>query len=145
MSDRGGGQPRPGPGGRAKSGKPRPGTGGHGKRRLEGKGPTPPAYLRPGHPAQRRAGTPGPSSTSRNADGPPPGGSEARRSGAKSRGAGTAAEVGAGRNPVLEALRASVPAIALHVGPRLDADERIGAAGMVASDGGGPVGQAGRR
>ena len=36
MSARGGGQPRPGPGGRAKSGKPRPGTGGHGKRRLEG-------------------------------------------------------------------------------------------------------------
>jgi hypothetical protein len=38
-----GGQPRPGPGGRTKSGKPRPGTGGYGKRRLEGKGPTPPA------------------------------------------------------------------------------------------------------
>src|SRR6516162_7482561 len=44
-----------GGGGWTKSGKPRPGTGGHGKRRLEGKGPTPPAYLRPGHPAQRRA------------------------------------------------------------------------------------------
>ena len=42
-------------GGRTKSGKPRPGTGGYGKRRLEGKGPTPPAHLRPGHPAQRRA------------------------------------------------------------------------------------------
>jgi len=44
---------------RAKSGKPRPGTGGHGRRRLAGKGPTPPAYLRPGHPAQRRAAASG--------------------------------------------------------------------------------------
>ena len=42
--------------GRTKSGKPRPGTGGQGRRKLEGKGPTPPAAMRPGHPAQRRAG-----------------------------------------------------------------------------------------
>src|SRR6185437_7632887 len=48
------GSGRAGRGGRTKSGKPRPGTGGYGKRRLEGKGPTPPAHLRPGHPAQRR-------------------------------------------------------------------------------------------
>ena len=41
-----------------KSGKPRPGTGGQGKRKLEGKGPTPPAAMRPGHPAQRRAAKP---------------------------------------------------------------------------------------
>src|SRR5262245_65887725 len=49
-----GGAPAGG-GGRAKSGKPRVGTGGKGRRRLEGKGPTPPAHMRPGHPAQRRA------------------------------------------------------------------------------------------
>ena len=49
------GSGRAGRGGRTKSGKPRAGTGGYGKRRLEGKGPTPPAHLRPGHPAQRRA------------------------------------------------------------------------------------------
>jgi 23S rRNA (guanosine2251-2'-O)-methyltransferase len=41
--------------GRTKSGKPRPGTGGQGRRKLEGKGPTPPAAQRTGHPAQRRA------------------------------------------------------------------------------------------
>ena len=40
-------------GGRTKSGKPRAGTGGKGRDKLEGKGPTPPAHLRPGHPAQR--------------------------------------------------------------------------------------------
>ena len=44
-----------GGGGYAKSGKPRPGTGGYRRDRLEGKGPTPPAHMRPGHPAQRRA------------------------------------------------------------------------------------------
>src|SRR5215467_8064161 len=45
----------PGGGGFTKAGKPRPGTGGYGKHRLEGKGPTPPAEMRPGHPAQRAA------------------------------------------------------------------------------------------
>jgi len=57
---------------------------------------------------------------------------------------GTAAELVAGRNPVLEALRAHVPASALHVGPRLDSDERIGQAVMLAADAGIPVVEAGR-
>ena len=50
----------------------------------------------------------------------------------------------AGRNAVLESLRAGVPATALHVGPRLDADERIGEAVMLATDAGIPVVEAGR-
>jgi len=50
----------------------------------------------------------------------------------------------AGRNSVLEALRARVPASALHVGPRLDSDERIGQAVMLAADAGIPVVEAGR-
>jgi 23S rRNA (guanosine2251-2'-O)-methyltransferase len=50
----------------------------------------------------------------------------------------------AGRNAVLESLRASVPALALHVGPRLDADERIGEAIKLAADRGIPVVEAGR-
>jgi 23S rRNA (guanosine2251-2'-O)-methyltransferase len=50
----------------------------------------------------------------------------------------------AGRNAVLEALEARVPATALHVGPRLDADERIGAAVMLATNAGIPVVEAGR-
>ena len=144
MSARGAGQPRPGPGGRTKSGKPRPGTGGHGKRRLEGKGPTPPAHLRPGHPAQRRAGSGVMNSNLRNVDEASPGPAEARRPGPRSRGAGSAAEVVAGRNAVLESLRAGVPATALHVGPRLDTDERIGVAVMLAADAGVAVVEAGR-
>jgi len=140
MSGRSGG-PRPGPGGRTKSGKPRPGTGGYGKRKLEGKGPTPPAAMRPGHPAQRRAaqaarpaGQPG-SRPDRAGEGRAP---------SSARGIGSAAEVIAGRNAVLEALRARVPASALHVGPRLDSDERIGEAVMLAADHGIPVVEAGR-
>jgi 23S rRNA (guanosine2251-2'-O)-methyltransferase len=50
----------------------------------------------------------------------------------------------AGRNPVLEALHARVPATALHVGPRLDSDERIGQAVMLAANAGIPVVEAGR-
>jgi 23S rRNA (guanosine2251-2'-O)-methyltransferase len=172
-------------GGRTKTGKPRPGTGGYGKRKLEGKGPTPPAEMRPGHPAQRRAaaqakpaGRPGPSSARGQANGAaqsaasagagragPSRGSTARsgaasssaarargwdargsgRGESRSRGAGSAAaELVAGRNPVLEALHARVPATALHVGPRLDSDERIGQAVMLAADAGIPVVEAGR-
>jgi 23S rRNA (guanosine2251-2'-O)-methyltransferase len=192
-------------GGWTKSGKPRPGTGGYGKRKLEGKGPTPPAELRPGHPAQRRAaakarraaesaasparassaGTgrggaaqPGTSrartsqpgtgraGTSRSSAGRSSAGrSSAGRTGAgagagrasagrtsagagrtgQPRGSGgSAPELVAGRNAVLEALQAGVPATALHVGPRLDSDERIGQAVMLATDAGVPVVEAGR-
>jgi 23S rRNA (guanosine2251-2'-O)-methyltransferase len=170
--------------GRTKSGKPRPGTGGYGKRKLEGKGPTPPAEARPGHPAARKAaakarkaaaggagsgqaasgGRATGSGRSAGADrsagagraAGPAGGraGEVRGRGSASggrtgeirtRGAGSGiAELVAGRNPVLEALHARVPATALHVGPRLDEDERIGQAVMLAADLGIPVVEAGR-
>jgi 23S rRNA (guanosine2251-2'-O)-methyltransferase len=45
---------------------------------------------------------------------------------------------------VLESLRAAVPALALHVGPRLDADERISEAIKLAADKGIAVVEAGR-
>src|SRR5258707_2296401 len=139
---KGGGGPKAGSGNKARSGKPRPGTGGYGRRKLEGKGPTPPAEHRKGHPAQRRAaaaaaaarGKPG----SRAAARPGSQRSETVQDGAaawtgaarpaiqersrgagrfatQGRGAGSAAEVVAGRNDVLESLPAAVPAPALHV------------------------------
>ncbi len=144
MTGRGGGQPRPGPGGRAKSGKPRPGTGGYGKRRLEGKGPTPPAHLRPGHPAQRRAAAAAPGAGRNAVRGDFPSAGPDGRPAARQRGSGTAAEVVAGRNAVLESLRAPVPVIALHVGPRLDADQRVSEAIALAAGRGIPVVEAGR-
>jgi 23S rRNA (guanosine2251-2'-O)-methyltransferase len=131
----------------SKSGKPRSGTGGYGRRKLEGKGPTPPAELRPGHPAQRRAAAVAASASgaSRSAASRPAASRASRAAGTgPPRGAGSATEIVAGRNPVLESLRAAVPAIALHVGPRLDADERITEAVKLAADIGVPVVEAGR-
>jgi 23S rRNA (guanosine2251-2'-O)-methyltransferase len=136
------------------------GTGGHGKDKLKGKGATPPAEMRKGHPAARRAAAatkraasgekpvrgergqvdaPGPwpsrrrtpvgiSVASRDA-GPgarrgaaPP----AKRAPAPKRGLlADVDEVVAGRNPVVEALRASVPARTLVVAAGLDHDERV--------------------
>jgi 23S rRNA (guanosine2251-2'-O)-methyltransferase len=59
------------------------------------------------------------------------------------RGAGTGPEVVAGRNAVLEALQAGVPALALHVGAG-QGDERVGASIALAADARIPVVEAGR-
>jgi 23S rRNA (guanosine2251-2'-O)-methyltransferase len=152
--------------GRTKSGKPRPGTGGQGRRKLEGKGPTPPAAMRPGHPAQRRAAAAASagSASSRSASSRPassrsaPAGSRRRpadqaaaspgpaSSGPGARGplgSGDAPEFVAGRNPVVESLRAGVPAAALYVGARVQHDERISEAIKLAADRGVAVLEAG--
>jgi 23S rRNA (guanosine2251-2'-O)-methyltransferase len=136
--------------GLTKSGKPRPGTGGHGRRKLEGKGPTPPAVMRPGHPAQRRAAAAASAGArDRRRDdgaaapgGPGPGPGSAA-GGRAPRGAGDAPEFVAGRNPVVESLRASVPAAALYVGTRVAHDERISEAIKLAADRGVAVLEAG--
>ena len=142
---------RPGSG-QTKSGKPRPGTGGYGKRALEGKGPTPPAAMRPGHPAQRRAAAAaGGSRGRRRDDGPAAGGpassfpssASSGPLGRAPRGAGDAAEFVAGRNSVVESLRASVPSAALYVGARVQHDERISEAIKLAADRGVAVLEAG--
>src|ERR1700728_1616130 len=113
----------PGGGGYAKSGKPRPGTGGNRRDRLQGKGPTPPAHMRTGHPAQRAA-TAAPRAA---AAGRPARRAEEGRGGVgrerseysdenpAARGSGDGAEVVAGRNSVVESLRAAVPAVALYI------------------------------
>ncbi len=142
-----GGAARSGKGGRTKSGKPRPGTGGYGKKRLEGKGPTPPAHMRTGHPAQRRAAQAARAASGGRAPATARatrGRSVAEVSPERARGAGDAPEVVAGRNPVLESLRARVPASALYAGPRLDADQRVTDAIRLAADAGIPLIEAGR-
>jgi 23S rRNA (guanosine2251-2'-O)-methyltransferase len=90
---------------------PDKGTGGHGRRKLEGKGPTPKAQERPGHPAQRRA-----RSASTRTD---------SRRGPDTRRGAPPEEVVAGRNAVLEALRAGVPAVGLYLATGLERDERV--------------------
>lgn len=92
------------------------GSGGKRAKSLEGKGPTPRAERRPGHPAQRRA-----AAATKAA--------EQRRSKDK-----PAAELIAGRNPVVECLRAAIPATALYVALGIDTDERVTDAVRMAAD-----------
>jgi 23S rRNA (guanosine2251-2'-O)-methyltransferase len=150
--------------GLTKSGKPRPGTGGYGKHKLEGKGPTPPAEMRPGHPAQRRATAAGDGSRDRrqgddrasafSPSGPYMSAASFRSSGSQptgssgatgrtTRGAGDAAEFVAGRNSVVESLRAGIPATVLYVGSRVQHDDRISEAIKLAADRGIAVLEAG--
>ena len=83
---------------------PTVGSGGQRRRGLEGRGPTPPAHMRPNHPAAKRAQ------------------SQSRR---PARGRIDETETVLGRNPVLECLRAGVPATALYVALGTEADERL--------------------
>jgi 23S rRNA (guanosine2251-2'-O)-methyltransferase len=146
LSGTGGARPRRTGAGRTKSGKPRPGTGGYGKRALEGKGPTPPAAMRPGHPAQRRASKTAAGDGTRarrTGDGPGPSSPPRSYPAAGARGTGDAPEFVAGRNSVVESLRAGVPSAVLYVGARVQHDDRISEAIKLAADRGVVVLEAG--
>ena len=101
---------------RAKSGgNPAVGSGGRRRKGLEGRGPTPKATDRPNHKAHKRA-----SSASRVAPG-----DRARQAGPRrSRDQGGPDWV-AGRNPVVEALRAGVPVTTLFVAEHIERDDRV--------------------
>lgn len=132
---------RPGSG-LTKKGKPRTGTGGKGRRALEGKGPTPPAEMRPGHPAQRKAAA----AAKRRSPGsaaPRPDTQAAERR-APARGSGDAAEFVAGRNSVVESLRAGVPSMVLYVGRGQQQDDRVAESVQLAAAAGIAVLEAGQ-
>ncbi len=100
------------------------GSGGQRRRGLEGKGPTPKASEREGHPAQRAA---------RRAAAP----ATTRTRGAAAPRRRDSSDIVVGRNPVVEALRAGVPALRLHIATGIDIDDRVreildvaGASGM---------------
>jgi 23S rRNA (guanosine2251-2'-O)-methyltransferase len=95
------------------------GSGGQRRKALEGKGPTPKAADRPNHKAYRRP-TAAPAGTKSTPD---------RRDAG-----GPSAELVAGRNPVVECLRAEVPATALYVAIGIDADDRVKEAVQLAAD-----------
>jgi 23S rRNA (guanosine2251-2'-O)-methyltransferase len=140
----------PGGGGYSKRGKPRPGTGGNRRDRLEGKGPTPPAYMRPGHPAQkaaakaaRNAGRPGDARRGAERSGEGRGRAESPRDNPATRGSGEGPEMVAGRNSVVESLRAGIPAMALYVAGRAQEDERVAEAVQLAAEAGIAVLEAG--
>ncbi len=87
---------------------PKVGSGGVRRRGLEGRGATPPAHMRPHHPAAKAAKR----ATK---------GQQQRRQSRRT----DDVEVVLGRNPVLECLRAGVPATALYVALGTEADERL--------------------
>ncbi|MGH3640879.1 MAG: 23S rRNA (guanosine(2251)-2'-O)-methyltransferase RlmB [Mycobacterium sp.] len=85
---------------------PTVGSGGVRRRGLEGRGATPPASARPHHPAGKRAAT------------------AARKQQGRHKKTDET-EIVLGRNPVLECLRAGVPATALFVVLGTESDERL--------------------
>lgn len=97
------------------------GSGGQRRRGLEGRGATPPAHMRPYHPAAKAA-------------------KAAKRQKAQqtrpTKRKGDDVETVLGRNPVLECLRAGVPATALYVALGTQADERLTESVTLAADSG---------
>ncbi|MDT5227451.1 MAG: rRNA (guanosine2251-2-O)-methyltransferase [Mycobacterium sp.] len=94
---------------------PTAGSGGVRRRGLEGRGATPPAHMRPNHPAAKRAKAQPRRPVKRKDDG---------------------VETVLGRNPVVECLRAGVPATALYVALGAQADERLSESVTLAADSG---------
>lgn len=101
------------------------GSGGKGRKALEGKGPTPKAEDRPYHVAHKRK------ARADKAGGASQQGGRSR--GGRSRG-GDSTELVVGRNAVLEALRAGMPAQRLTVFERIDNDDRVAEAVQFALD-----------
>ncbi len=113
------------------------GSGGQRRRALQGRGPTPKASERTGHPAARRAKAAGKRTTSTGGgttQAPSSGRAHSSRGGGKE-----STENVAGRNPVVEALRAGVPATALYVAQRIDSDDRVREALKMATSRGVPL------
>jgi 23S rRNA (guanosine2251-2'-O)-methyltransferase len=98
---------------------PTVGSGGNRRRGVQGRGATPPAHLRPNHPAAKRAAA-----------------KQKSRQPAKKT---DETEMVLGRNPVVECLRAGVPATALYVALGTDADERLTESVRRAADSGVPI------
>ncbi|WP_327087792.1 23S rRNA (guanosine(2251)-2'-O)-methyltransferase RlmB [Nonomuraea sp. NBC_01738] len=98
----------------AKKKGPAKGTGGQKRRSLEGKGATPPAHMR--HWFKDKARDERIAREERGGTGRAP---------ARQRRSEDAPEYIGGRNPVLEALLAGVPATALYVAQRLENDDRV--------------------
>src|ERR1700749_4582332 len=139
-----------GGGGYSKRGKPRPGTGGFRRDRLEGKGPTPPPSMRPGDAAHRAgakaakgAGRPGQGQRGSERDAVSRGRSESPQENQAARGSGEGPEMVAGRNSVVESLRAGIPALALYIAGRAQEDERVAESVQLAAGAGIAVLEAG--
>ncbi|MFC4603743.1 23S rRNA (guanosine(2251)-2'-O)-methyltransferase RlmB [Rhodococcus kronopolitis] len=105
------------------------GSGGGGRRGLAGRGATPPAIERTKHPAAKRA-----RAAAKAADAGRTGGSAPRGRGGSPRKGDAGPENVLGRNPVVECLRAGVPATALYVAVGTESDDRLKEAVQLAAE-----------
>jgi 23S rRNA (guanosine2251-2'-O)-methyltransferase len=107
-----------------KSGSPRKGaqmgSGGQRRKSLEGKGPTPKAVDRTKHPAAKRA-----AAAAKRAQTGGAGGGRGGRPKVPYKANRQISELIAGRNSVVEALRAEIPATTLYVATQIDIDDRV--------------------
>ncbi|MEU2041047.1 23S rRNA (guanosine(2251)-2'-O)-methyltransferase RlmB [Nocardia niwae] len=103
------------------------GSGGKRRRGLEGRGATPPAEMRTKHPAAKRAAAKAKAAQAHTT----PRGGAGRPAGRK---ADDGPELVLGRNPVVECLRAGVPATALYVAVGTENDERLTESVRLAAD-----------
>ncbi|MCC7128253.1 MAG: 23S rRNA (guanosine(2251)-2'-O)-methyltransferase RlmB, partial [Microbacteriaceae bacterium] len=101
---------------RKKSRGPQAGSGGQGRQALEGKGPTPKAEDRPYHPAAKQKARAEKAKSSTRSAAP------SRQSKPK---AASDSELVTGRNSVVEALRARIPATSLYLASRIEYDDRV--------------------
>lgn len=100
---------------------PTVGSGGQRRRGLEGRGATPPAHKREHHPAAKAAKR------------------SAKQVAYRSAKRADETETVLGRNPVLECLRAGIPATALYVALGAEADERLTESVAIAGNSGLPI------
>jgi 23S rRNA (guanosine2251-2'-O)-methyltransferase len=119
-----GNKPRPGAVRKTRKG-PQVGSGGQGRQALEGRKPTPKAEDRPYHPAGKRKAaqerydaTAGGRKKAAVGDAP-------QRTQRARPAKGDDAEMVTGRNSVLEALRAKIPASTLYIASRIEYDDRV--------------------
>jgi 23S rRNA (guanosine2251-2'-O)-methyltransferase len=113
---------------------PSVGTGGHGRKALEGKGPTPKAEDRVYHKAHKAKAL-AERSAAKHA------GPQRGRASGRSK---VAEELVTGRNSVVEALRAGIPAKSLHIAVRIDMDDRVRESLKIAAERGIPVMESGK-
>lgn len=140
MKSSGANKPRAGAVRKSRKG-PQVGSGGQGRQALEGRKPTPKAEDRPYHPAGKRkaakeryAGAGGQRQSGQGAPQRPAGQRRAERPKQNEE-----FEVVTGRNSVLEALRATIPATALYIATRIEYDDRVKEIMQLASRRGLPV------
>ena len=95
------------------------GSGGQGAKGLEGRGPTPKATERTKHPAAKRA------AAASRAKGTTAGGGRGGRPKVPYKANRQISELIAGRNSVVEALRAEIPAVTLYIAAQIDIDDRV--------------------